>query len=283
MIIGSHVQMKAPDYVLGSIKEALSYNANALMLYTGAPQNTKRVPVENMKIQEAQQLLKENNIPLENVIVHAPYIINPANSVKQEVGELAVQFLREEALRTKAIGAKYMVLHPGSFTTTDLQTGIQTTIQHLNETEIPDGVVICLETMAGKGSEIGYQFEQLATILNNVNQKDNYGVCLDTCHINDAGYDVSHFDEVLDQFDSVIGLNKLHVIHLNDSKNIMGARKDRHANIGQGEIGFETLLSIANNQKVKHIPKILETPYIDSKAPYKEEIEMLRTGNYRNL
>lgn len=283
MIIGSHVQMKAPDYVLGSVKEALSYNANALMLYTGAPQNTKRVPVENMKIQEAQQLLKENNIPLENVIVHAPYIINPANSVKQEVGELAVQFLREEALRTKAIGAKYMVLHPGSFTTTDLQTGIQTTIQHLNETEIPDGVVICLETMAGKGSEIGYQFEQLATILNNVNQKDNYGVCLDTCHINDAGYDVSHFDEVLDQFDSVIGLNKLHVIHLNDSKNIMGARKDRHANIGQGEIGFETLLSIANNQKVKHIPKILETPYIDSKAPYKEEIEMLRTGNYRNL
>lgn len=283
MIIGSHVQMKAPDYVLGSVKEALSYNANALMLYTGAPQNTKRVPVENMKIQEAQQLLKENNIPLENVIVHAPYIINPANSVKQEVGELAVQFLREEALRTKAIGAKYMVLHPGSFTTTDLQTGIQTTIQHLNETEIPDGVVICLETMAGKGSEIGYQFEQLATILNNVNQKDNYGVCLDTCHINDAGYDVSHFDEVLDQFDSVIGLNKLHVIHLNDSKNIMGARKDRHANIGQGEIGFETLLSIANNQRVKHIPKILETPYIDSKAPYKEEIEMLRTGNYRNL
>lgn len=283
MIIGSHVQMKAPDYVLGSVKEAISYHANALMLYTGAPQNTKRVPIEKMKIQEAQELLKENNIPLENIIVHAPYIINPANSVKPEVGELAVSFLQEEANRTHAIGAKYMVLHPGSFTTTDLETGIQTTIQHLNETEIPEGIVICLETMAGKGSEIGFQFEQLKEILSYVHQKDNYGVCLDTCHISDAGYDVNDFDFVLDEFDRIIGLDKLHVIHLNDSKNIRGARKDRHANIGQGTIGFETLCKIANNKRVSNIPKILETPYIDGKAPYKDEIEMLRNGTYKQL
>lgn len=283
MIIGSHVQMKAPDYVLGSVKEAISYHANALMLYTGAPQNTKRVPIEKMKIQEAQQLLKDNNIPLENIIVHAPYIINPANSVKPEVGELAVSFLQEEAKRTQAIGAKYMVLHPGSFTITDLETGIQTTIQHLNETVIPDNVVICLETMAGKGSEIGFQFEQLKEILSNVNQKDNYGVCLDTCHISDAGYDVNDFDFVLDEFDRIIGLDKLHVIHLNDSKNVCGARKDRHANIGQGTIGFETLCAIAHNPRIKDIPKILETPYIDGKAPYKEEIEMLKIQTFKQL
>ncbi len=276
MIIGSHVQMKADQYLEGAVKEALSYGANALMLYTGAPQNTRRVDVNKMHIQEAHELLKGHDIPLDRIIVHAPYIINPANSVKSEVGELAVSFLQQEAIRTKAIGAKYMVLHPGSYTTTDLQTGISTTINHLNETQIPNDVVICLETMAGKGSEIGYQFEQLEQILSNLKQKDNYGVCLDTCHISDAGYDVSNFDSVLDEFDHVIGLKHLHVIHLNDSKNPRGARKDRHENIGKGTIGLETLKVIANNPRVSHIPKILETPYIDGKPPYKEEIELLK-------
>lgn len=276
MIIGSHVQMKADQYLEGAVKEALSYGANALMLYTGAPQNTRRVDVNKMHIQEAHELLKIHDIPLDRIIVHAPYIINPANSVKSEVGELAVSFLQQEAIRTKAIGAKYMVLHPGSYTTTDLQTGISTTINHLNETQIPNDVVICLETMAGKGSEIGYQFEQLEQILSNLKQKDNYGVCLDTCHISDAGYDVSNFDSVLDEFDHVIGLKHLHVIHLNDSKNPMGARKDRHENIGKGTIGLETLKAIANNPRVSHIPKILETPYIEGKPPYKEEIELLK-------
>ena len=241
MIIGSHVQMKAPKYLEGAVEEALSYGANALMLYTGAPQNTRRVDIDKMRVEQAKNLLKEASIPLDRIIVHAPYIINPANSVKPEVGELAVKFLAQEALRTKAIGAKYMVLHPGSYTTTDLQTGIETTIQHLNETEIPEGVVICLETMAGKGSEIGFRFEQLAQILSSLKQSENYGVCLDTCHISDAGYSVDDFDTVLDEFQKIIGLDKLHVVHLNDSKNERGARKDRHANIGQGTIGFEAL------------------------------------------
>ncbi len=276
MIIGSHVQMKANLYLEGAVQEALSYGANALMLYTGAPQNTRRVEIEKMHVQQAHDLLKAHDIPLDRIIVHAPYIINPANSVKLEVGELAVSFLQQEAIRTKAIGAKYMVLHPGSYTTTDLQTGISTTIQHLNETMIPDDVVICLETMAGKGSEIGYQFEQLSEILSKLNQKENYGVCLDTCHISDAGYDVSDFDSVLDEFDHIIGLKHLHVIHLNDSKNPRGARKDRHENIGKGTIGLETLKAIANNPRVSHIPKILETPYIDGKPPYKEEIQLLQ-------
>ena len=208
MIIGSHVQMKAPDYLLGAVREALSYGANALMLYTGAPQNTKRVDTSVMKIEEAHRLMRENGLDASRLIVHAPYIINPANSVKPEVGELAVSFLSMDAQRTAQIGAKYLVLHPGSYTTTDITTGIQTAIAHLNEACIPDGVTVCLETMAGKGSEIGYRFEQIAEILDGLKQSDRYGVCLDTCHIHDAGYDLSDFDAVLDEFDRIIGLEK---------------------------------------------------------------------------
>lgn len=276
MIIGSHVQMKSPDYLVGAVKEALSYEANALMLYTGAPQNTRRVPIEKMKCEEAHVLMEEKGISAENLIIHAPYIINPANSVKPEVGELAVSFLSQESYRTAAIGARYMVLHPGSYTTTDLDTGIQTTIQHLNETDIADQVVICLETMAGKGSEIGFRFEQIAEILEGLKKPEKFGVCLDTCHISDAGYDLRDFDKVLEEFDHYIGRDRLHVIHLNDSKNVTGARKDRHENIGKGTIGFDTLCAIAHRDDLSQIPMILETPYIDGKAPYKEEIALIR-------
>ncbi len=279
MILGCHVQMKAPGFVEGSVQEAISYQADALMLYTGAPQNTKRRETEELRIPEAQKLMKEAGIPMENLIVHAPYLINPANSVKPEVAELAVSFLHTEAQRTAAIGAKYLVLHPGFYTTADLQTGIETASKHLNTLpDLPEGLVICLETMAGKGSEIGFRFEQLADIMENLNHPEHYGVCLDTCHIHDAGYDLEHFDDVLDEFDRVIGLKHLHVIHLNDSKNIRGARKDRHANLGMGEIGFNALLKAASNPRTEHIPKILETPYVGGKPPYGKEIEMLRNG-----
>lgn len=276
MIIGSHVQMKSPDYLVGAVREALSYEANALMLYTGAPQNTRRVPIEKMKCKEAHALMKENGISAENLIIHAPYIINPANSVKPEVGELAVSFLSQESYRTSAIGARYMVLHPGSYTTTDLETGIHTTVEHLNETDIADQVVICLETMAGKGSEIGFRFEQIAEILDGLKKPEKFGVCLDTCHISDAGYDLGDFDKVLEEFDHYIGRDRLHVIHLNDSKNLIGARKDRHENIGKGTIGLDILCSIAHRDDLSQIPMILETPYIDGKAPYKEEIALIR-------
>lgn len=278
MILGCHVSMKAPLYLEGSVQEALSYQANALMIYTGAPQNTKRIEVEKLHIKEAQALMKANDIQLENLIVHAPYVINPANAVNQETGEFSVTFLQKEIERTRAIGARYIVLHPGSYTTADLNTGIKAAIQHLNEVDVPDNITICLETMAGKGAEIGYQFEQLAEVLEGLHQSDRYGICLDTCHINDAGYAVTDFDAVLDEFDHIIGLNRLHVIHLNDSKNPLGSHKDRHANIGQGTIGFDTLEKIACNRRCALIPKILETPYIDKKPPYKEEIAALRAG-----
>lgn len=282
MILGCHVQMKAPDYVEGSVKEALSYGANALMLYTGAPQNTRRNPVDKLHIAEAKQLMQENGLDMKNLIVHAPYIINPANSVKPEVAELAKEFLESELERTAAIGASYLILHPGSYTTTDMETGIRTIVERLNSVDhYPEDVIVCLETMAGKGSEVGWQFEQLAEILERVDHPEHFGVCLDTCHISDAGYDVNDFDGVLDEFDRIIGLDRLHVIHLNDSKNERGARKDRHANLGQGTIGFETLHRIASNERTAHIPKILETPYINKKPPYQYEIAMLRSGKYK--
>ncbi len=277
MIIGSHVKMNAPSYVLGSVQEALSYEANALMLYTGAPQNSKRIDVSKLKIVEAQSLLKESGIALENVIVHAPYLINLANSVKEEVIDISKKMLVNEVSRTNAIGAKYMVLHPGSYTTTDLETGMNAIVEHIHEVEdeLDDSVTICLETMAGKGTEVGKTFEELATLLDKIHS-NHFGVCLDTCHIHDAGYDLNNFDSVLEEFDHLIGLNHLHVIHLNDSKNERGSHSDRHANIGEGKIGLENLRYIASNEKLSKIPKILETPYIDGKAPYKEEIKLIR-------
>ena len=279
--IGCHVKMNAPDYILGSVKEALSYGCNALMLYTGAPQNTMRVPTQNMKIEEAKSLLEENGIALEDVIVHAPYIINCANVVKKEVAELAKEFVLKEMQRTSAIGAKYMVLHPGSYTSATLDEGITQIANTFNtlEEDVKD-VMVCFETMAGKGSEIGKTFEELAMILEKLNRPERFGICLDTCHIHDAGYDLTEFDKVLDMFDHTLGLSRLHVVHLNDSKNEKGSHKDRHANLGDGYVGFDLLNQVAHHPKLTSIVKILETPYIDGKPPYALEIEMLKKGSY---
>lgn len=279
MIIGSHVSMSAPDFLLGSVKEALSYGANAFMIYTGAPQNTKRQPVDKLMIEEAHVLMKQHGILKEHMIIHAPYIINLANTVKESTYEIAIKFLKEEIERTKAIGAKYIVLHPGSHVNAGEEIGLDAIVRGLDEAMSNIGdVYIALETMAGKGSELGYTFEQIAYIINHVKDKEHMRVCLDTCHIHDAGYNVLEFDEVLKQFDEVIGLDRLVCIHLNDSKNVNGARKDRHANLGFGEIGFEALSYVAHHPKLENVVKILETPYVDKKAPYRAEIEMLKTN-----
>lgn len=277
MFIGSHVSMSAPHFVLGAVQEALSYNANAFMLYSGAPQNTKRRDISELKIAEAHELMRQSNISLEHMIVHAPYIINLANTINPNTYELAVSFLKEEIVRVNAMGAKYLVLHPGSHVKAGEDVGLTSIVKGLDEAMKNMGAVeIALETMAGKGSELGYSFQQLAYIIKHATYGDKLKVCLDTCHIHDAGYDLSDFDSILDEFDTIIGLDRLACIHLNDSKNINGARKDRHANIGDGEIGFDNLYNIANNKRIKNIVKILETPYIDGKAPYKEEIIKLR-------
>ena len=285
LIIGSHVGYKKDSGLVGSVKEALSYNANTFMFYTGAPQNTKRLPIDLEKVKEADQLMKDNKIAKENVIVHAPYIINLATDdlVKRE---FSCNFLKEEIKRVETLGFSYLVLHPGSHVGAGTNKGIQNISDSLNKVIDKDTkVVILLETMAGKGTEVGKNFEELESIISKIKQKENIGVCLDTCHINDAGYDLNYFDKVLDSFDKIIGLDKLKCIHVNDSKNITGSHKDRHENIGYGHIGFDNLINIIYNKRLDNIPKILETPYIDKTyPPYKYEIEMIRTKKFnKNL
>lgn len=283
MIIGSHVSMSSPDYVLGSVKEMLSYEANACMIYTGPPQNSRRVPTLKLKIAEAKKLMIDNDCKVEHLVVHAPYLINLANTFNQATYENSVELLKSEIQRCDAIGACNLVLHPGSHVNAGSEIGIQSIIKGLKEAlNDPHNCTVCIETMAGKGSECGKTFEEVAQIIQAC-PKLNLGVCLDTCHIHDGGYDVSDFDAILMEFDKIIGLDYLKVIHLNDSKNERGSHKDRHENLGHGLIGFDALCRIAHHPQLENIPIILETPYINDRPPYKEEIEMLRNKKFVNI
>lgn len=282
LIIGSHVNMSGDALLVGSVKSAISFGANTFMFYTGAPQNTLRKPVEQLRVEEAKQLMKENNIDVKNLVVHAPYIINLGNLKDEEIFKLAKRVLKDELYRTNYIGVKYLVLHPGAHLNFGEEAGLNRIVEGLNEVLEEDNsdVTILLETMSGKGSELGKTFEELKYIIDHTNKKDRLGVCLDTCHIFDAGYDiVNDLDGVLNKFDEVLGLNLLKVIHVNDSKNVLGSHKDRHANIGEGNIGYETLAKVVWHPLLVDKIKILETPYIDDKPPYKEEIERLRKYN----
>lgn len=281
--IGSHVSMSGKEMLLGSVKEALSYDANTFMFYTGAPQNTARKPISQLRVEEAKAYMKEHHIAIDDVVVHAPYIINLANTIKPETFELAVRFLKEEIERCEAIGISRLVLHPGSHVKAGDEAGLAQIVKGLNEVLREDQKVqIAIETMAGKGSEVGRTFDQIQYIIENTKYDALLGVCLDTCHLHDAGYDLTHFDDILEEFDQKIGLNRLLVVHVNDSKNERGAHKDRHENIGYGYIGFDTLNKIVHHPKLKDVPKILETPYIDGKAPYREEIDMFRQQTFNN-
>ena len=282
LIIGSHVSFRKDTQLLGSVEETLGYNANSFMFYTGAPQNTNRYPINEELTSKALKLMDENNIDIKNVVVHAPYIINLANSKNFDFN---VRFLKEEIERVESLGVDKLVLHPGSHVGLGVDVGIQNIIDSLNASLTQEtNVIVCLETMAGKGTEIGRTFEELKKIIDGVEYKDKIGVCVDTCHLNDAGYDLNDFDSILNEFDKKIGLDYLKVMHINDSKNEMGAHKDRHENIGIGNIGFENLIKIIYHDKLKGIPKILETPYVDQKPPYKEEIEMIRNKDFnKNL
>lgn len=284
LLIGSHVKFKKDTQILGSLKEALSYGATTFMFYTGAPQNTMRSPL-NMEItKEAIELMKENNIDYSKVIVHAPYIINLANNQDEDKFMFSVNFLKEELKRCEELGIKYIVLHPGSHVGLGIDEGIKNIIKGLNMILENTNVTILLETMAGKGSEIGSNFKEIKKIITGVKNKNNIGVCMDTCHLSDAGYDVKNFDTLLNYFDEVVGLNYLHCVHINDSKNERDSHKDRHENIGFGTIGFDTLINIIYNDRLKDIPKILETPYIGEYAPYRYEIEMIRNKKFdKNL
>lgn len=281
--LGCHVGMAGKEMFLASAKEAASYGANVFMLYTGAPQNTRRKDISELNIEAGWEYARQHGI--EEIVVHAPYIINLANTVKPETYELAVEFLEKEIIRTAAMRSRIMVLHPGSHVNAGVEAGIAQVIKGLNTVlnQNDDDVYIALETMAGKGSEVGRTFEELKEIYDGVDKKDRLRVCFDTCHVNDAGYDiVNHYDEVFEEFDKVIGLDQIAVFHINDSMNPLGAHKDRHANIDKGSIGYETLHRLVHDERFIDVPKILETPWLaeegsdkKTKPPYKEEIEWL--------
>lgn len=289
MIIGSHVHFTENQF-LGSVEEAISYGANAFMFYTGAPQNTKRSEIKKEYIDKGLELMKDNNLDINNVIVHAPYIINLANKEKLDSWNFSISFLKREIKRCEELGVKYLVLHPGSSVKHTKEEGIKNIIEALDYViDDNDKCMILLETMAGKGSECGSKIEEIKEIIDNIKSK-NIGVCLDTCHLNDSGYNMNDFEKFLLDFDKLIGIEKIKCVHVNDSKNPIESHKDRHENIGFGSIGFDSILNIVNNEKLKDVPKILETPYINKSdlekellyPPYKFEIDMLRKGIFNN-
>lgn len=288
LIIGSHVSFNKEDGLLGSVKEALSYGSNTFMFYTGAPQNTNRAKIDVNSVILADELMKENGIDKNNVIVHAPYIINLANNKKEESYDFAINFLKQELDRCEMLGIKNMVLHPGSHVGLGEKEALDNIVYALKIVLDKERYTnILIETMAGKGSEMGKNIDEIKYIIDNVNS-DNLGICLDTCHLSDSGIDINDFDLYLDELDKKVGIDKVKCIHINDSMNKVGAHKDRHANIGFGEIGFDALINVIYNERLETIPKILETPYItkddNSKErlypPYKEEIEMIKLKKF---
>ena len=285
MLIGSHVSMSGKDMLLGSAKEAYSYAANVMMVYTGAPQNTRRKPIEELNAEIGKKFMAENGI--KEVVVHAPYIINLANTTKEGYIDFAIDFLKEELRRAEAVGATQVVLHPGSHVGAGVDVGLNQIIYGLNQVITKDQTVqIALETMAGKGTELARTFEELARIIDGVTYNEHLSVTFDTCHVHDAGYDIKNdLSGVLTQFDKTVGLDRIKVLHINDSKNPVGAHKDRHENLGFGEIGFDALMNVIQVPEFKNLPKILETPWIKVEdkvqiAPYKKEIEMIRSGKF---
>lgn len=282
LYIGSHVRFNN-EQLLGSVKEALGYGANTFMFYTGAPQNTIRSNINDDLLKEAHKLMINNNIDINKVICHAPYIINLANNEDESKYLFSQEFLRKEIDRCMTLGIKYLVLHPGSAVKLDKISAINNIINGLNNIlREDDNITVLLETMAGKGTEIGAKMDEIATILNGIKLKDKVGVCLDTCHLNDSGININDFDKYLDIFDKYIGINKIGCIHINDSKNEISSHKDRHENIGFGTIGFKTLLNVIYNKRLEDIPKILETPYIGENPPYKYEIEMIKNKEFND-
>lgn len=283
-ILGSHVSMNAQDdYLIGAIETAIQNNANTFMIFTGPPQSANRVPTKNLHITEMQQLLKEHQINIKNLVVHAPYIINLANPINEVTRKFSVDFLIKEVQRCAEIGIQTIVLHPGAYVKGEINTALDCLVKGLDlVTAKTKTIKIALETMSGKGTEVGTSFEQLKYVLDRVKNPDRIGICLDTCHLNDAGYDLNDWNGLKNDLKENFGLQKILVIHLNDSKNPMHSHKDRHENIGYGTIGFEILNQIVWDKDFAEIPKILETPYLGEQSPYQQEIADLQAQKFSN-
>ena len=288
LYIGSHTSFLKDKGLLGVVEESLSYNSNIFMFYTGSNQSTLRFPINKELTSRAHELMIENNIDKTKCIVHAPFIINLANNTNEDKYNFYINFLRQELNRCIELDIRNMVLHPGSYTSLDRETGIKNIANGLNiALKNIDGVNLLLEYMSGKGTEVGSSLEDLSKILNLLDKDvyDKVFICLDTCHINDSGVDIGKFDEFLDELDKLIGIDKIKCIHINDSYNPIGSHKDRHANLGYGTIGFDKLINVIYNPRLDNIPKILETPWINRNekntyAPYKFEIEMIREKKF---
>ena len=280
MIIGSHVNFGSKQ-LLGSAEMAVSFGANTFMFYTGAPQNTVRKDIDETLTKEAKEYMEHHGIDINNVICHAPYIINLANKEKEDSWNFSISFLKNEINRITQMGINYIVVHPGNALKLDRMEALHNIAEAINNIITPETKpMILLETMAGKGSECGINMYELKEILDNIDLKDKVGICLDTCHLNDSGIDISKFDEYLKEFDNYIGLEKVKCVHVNDSKNVMGSHKDRHANLGYGTIGFDNLINVIYNSKLKDVPKILGTPWIGEYPPYKLEIDMIKNKKF---
>ena len=286
LIIGSHVGFNNKTGLLGSVNEALSYNANTFMFYTGPAQSTMRGNIDEALTYEAFKLMMDNNINPDNVIVHAPYIINFASRLDEDKFMFYTNFFKQELNRVKKLGLNKIVLHPGSAVNCSREEGINNIIEGLNKViDNSSDTIILLETMAGKGNELGINIDEIKSIIDGINDKNRIGVCLDTCHLNDSGIDLNYFDEYLDDFDKIIGLNYVKCIHINDSMNPINSHKDRHQNIGYGTIGFDILNNIVHNKRLESIPKILETPWVnrnkdDEYPPYKYEIDNFKKEKF---
>ena len=288
LYIGSHTSYLKDKGLLGVVEESISYGSNIFMFYTGSNQSTLRFPINKELTEKAHKIMLENGFDKTKCIVHAPFIINLANNTDPAKYNFYINFFKEELKRCIELDIRNMVLHPGSYTSLDRQTGIENIAFGLNEAlKDIDGVNLLLEYMSGKGTEVGSSIDDLSRIINLLDEdvKEKVFVCLDTCHMNDSGIDIANIEEFLDEFDKKIGINKIKCIHINDSYNVVGAHKDRHANIGYGTIGFEKLLNVIYNSRLDNIPKILETPWINRNeknayAPYKYEIEMIRNKKF---
>ena len=280
MIIGSHVNF-AQKQLLGAAEQAVSYGANTFMFYTGAPQNTFRSKIDEKLLNDAKKYMKDFGIDINNVICHAPYIINLANKERKDSWYFSIAFLKQEIMRIQQMGVKYIVVHPGNYLKMDKDEAIKNISEAINQVINDfDGIMLLIETMAGKGTECGSNTLEVKQILDGIEQKEKVGVCIDTCHLNDSGIDLSLFDDYLKDFDKQIGIEKIKCVHVNDSKNPIGSHKDRHENIGLGTIGFDNIINVCYNDKLKDVPKILETPWMGEYPPYKYEIEMIKSKKF---
>ncbi len=271
LTIGSHLSSAKGYEAMG--KTAVHMKANTFAFFTRNPRGRKAKEIQTQDVEKYKEIAKEHRFA--KIVAHAPYTLN-ACAAKEDLREFAVEIMTDDLQRMEYLPGNYYNFHPGNHVGQGAKAGIRKIAQVLNQVLKPDwNTMVLLETMSGKGTEIGRNFEELREIMDQVKYREKIGICLDTCHIWDGGYDIVHdLEGVVQEFDSVIGLEHLKAIHLNDSKNPLGSHKDRHEKIGKGEIGLEALSAVTRHPALKHLPFILETP--NNENGWAEEIRILR-------